>query len=218
MWHILLKNRLIFLLYLIILLIALTFIILEGKINSHIIVTGLHLPILDSFFRIVTLLGDGFFVILIGHLLMMFINIRCGMVIMTSFLLSSFLVQMLKRLFFSASDRPALFFQKLGIEVYKIPGMEYHDHYSFPSGHATSAFVLFIGLALFSGKKTMKALFLYMAVLVAFSRVYLSQHFIEDIITGSLLGTFTVMLMYLWFSRWKNPWLDKRILKLNKQR
>ena len=218
MWHILLKNRLIFLLYLFILLIALTFIVFEGKINSHMIIEGLHFPILDSFFRIVTFLGDGFFVILIGHLLMVFINIRCGMVIMSSFLLSSFLVQMLKRVFFSASDRPVLFFQKLGIEVYKIPGMEYHDHYSFPSGHSTSAFVLFIGLALFSGKNALKAVFLFMAVLIAFSRVFLSQHFIEDIIAGSLLGTFTVMLLYLWFSKWKNPWLDKRILKLDRQR
>jgi undecaprenyl-diphosphatase len=65
--------------------------------------------------------------------------------------------------------------------------------HSFPSGHTTSAFVVygFIAIALFSASQKSKVipmLFLLLAFLVGFSRVYLLQHYLSDVITGALIA------------------------------
>jgi membrane-associated phospholipid phosphatase len=43
---------------------------------------------------------------------------------------------------------------------------------------------------------------------VAFSRVYLSQHFLVDVLAGSLLGTLSALFFYWYFQRLKPQWLD----------
>jgi undecaprenyl-diphosphatase len=56
---------------------------------------------------------------------------------------------------------------------------------SFPSGHATSAFMIAV---LLSGRFKKYALFYAFAALVAFSRVYIGVHYPSDVIAGSLIG------------------------------
>jgi membrane-associated phospholipid phosphatase len=213
MYKIIIKNKLIFFLYFCFLLSALTFLISKGKINSHLLLNNFHTSFFDYFFRILTYLGDGLFMVITGLFLILFISIRYGLIILSSFLASSLIVQLLKRFIFAAYDRPVLFFQNLGMEIYKIPGLEYHGHFSFPSGHSTSAFALFIGLAIFSKRDSLKIIFLLAACLTAFSRVYLSQHFLEDIIAGSILGTITSIIVYFLFTRWENPRVDSSLVK-----
>jgi undecaprenyl-diphosphatase len=58
--------------------------------------------------------------------------------------------------------------------------------YSFPSGHTGSSFAVF-GAFIFS-KAKYKYWVLAMAVLIAFSRMYLHVHFPSDILGGILLG------------------------------
>jgi undecaprenyl-diphosphatase len=61
------------------------------------------------------------------------------------------------------------------------------DRFSFPSGHATAAF-LFAGLAAVSFP--VLAPFAYVwASLIALSRVVLGVHFPSDILAGALLGS-----------------------------
>lgn len=68
--------------------------------------------------------------------------------------------------------------------------------HSFPSGHATIA-TLFCSLLIFAYKDHIKNLFLRLlfvvvlslcALSVAFSRVYLSVHYLSDVVVGILLG------------------------------
>ncbi|HWY36960.1 MAG TPA: phosphatase PAP2 family protein, partial [Bacteroidia bacterium] len=101
-----------------------------------------------------------------------------------------------------------------------IEGMreEQHIHHSFPSGHATAAFALFFCLAFFAGKSSSKALYFLLALTVAFSRVYLSQHFFEDITAGSFIAVFFSSLVcyffYLSGTSKKLQRLDKPIFRL----
>lgn len=61
------------------------------------------------------------------------------------------------------------------------------DEFSFPSGHATAAFLMAYITSYFFPES---AQFMYVwASLVALSRVLLRVHFVSDIIAGMLLGT-----------------------------
>ena len=59
----------------------------------------------------------------------------------------------------------------------------------FPSGHAATAFCLFSLLAFFSHRQRVKMLLFFIAFAVAYSRIYLMQHFLRDILAGSFIGT-----------------------------
>jgi membrane-associated phospholipid phosphatase len=88
---------------------------------------------------------------------------------------------------------------------------------SFPSGHTLSAFALYGFLAFSSKNKTVSTvLLLALAVLVAISRVYLLQHFLQDILMGSVLGVGLAIFWYrIQFRFYPQPhtWLDNGLLR-----
>ena|SRR3989344_3572755 len=57
---------------------------------------------------------------------------------------------------------------------------------SFPSGHATVIFTIFI--ILFYNLNKYKYLWLFLAVLTGFSRIYLGVHYFTDVIGGFIIG------------------------------
>jgi undecaprenyl-diphosphatase len=60
------------------------------------------------------------------------------------------------------------------------------DQFSFPSGHAMSAFAIAIPLSIFYPQ--LQAALLALSVSIAVSRVILGMHFVSDVVAGSLLG------------------------------
>lgn len=69
--------------------------------------------------------------------------------------------------------------------------------YSFPSGHTTSAFILY-GLLIYliwsknfktKYKYVISAFLILVALLVAISRIYLRMHFASDVVAGLCIGT-----------------------------
>jgi len=74
-------------------------------------------------------------------------------------------------------------------------------HDSFPSGHAYSAFAMAAVFSYFypSGRWIWYSL----AVLVAFTRVYINAHFPSDVFVGGLLGVLTG----IWAAKVKSEWL-----------
>ncbi|NJK86360.1 MAG: phosphatase PAP2 family protein [Bacteroidales bacterium] len=85
-------------------------------------------------------------------------------------------------------------------------------YFSFPSGHATSAFALFFCLAVLVHQNSMKLLFFMSALLISFSRVYLSQHFLLDVYVGSFIGLIISILFCKWIYLSENIQLNKPLL------
>jgi len=121
--------------------------------------------------------------------------------------------QLLKRNVFYELKRPTVNIDNLRL----IPdyfNYEQASNFSFPSGHTTVAFALFIFLTLIVKNKKWGLVFGILACAVAYSRVYLSQHYFIDIYVGSVIGTVVTMLSFYGFNKIKfGNWGDKKIMK-----
>lgn len=60
------------------------------------------------------------------------------------------------------------------------------DQFSFPSGHAMSAFAIAVPLCIFYPQ--MQTALIALSLSIAVSRVVLGMHFVSDVVVGSLLG------------------------------
>lgn len=119
---------------------------------------------------------------------MLFINVQKALTVLFCYAASTGFTQGIKYFFFADADRPSLTFQLLHIPLNLVDGVDVNIHHSFPSGHTTAAFSLFFCLSFFSGNNYAKITWFLSALLIAFSRVYLSEHFFEDITAGSFIG------------------------------
>ncbi len=83
--------------------------------------------------------------------------------------------------------------------------------FGLPSGHAQYAAVLYLFIAMWFKKWWLWLFALFMAGMIGFSRLYLGQHFIQDIIAGYLVGLLMLGGYVLW-QRTAGPSFGKRIL------
>ena len=184
------------------------------KSELHLYFNSIHHPFTDYFFRFVTHIADGLFVGAI-ILFLVFIRYRYALFLGLSFLFSSLIAQFFKKIVFPDFDRPKKFFESIA-ELHYVPGVELHSFNSFPSGHATSSFVLFCCLAFIVNSKYLKFTFFIIALTVALSRVYLSQHFFMDIYFGSIIGVVSTFAAYYIIQNTRklneNIWLDKSLM------
>lgn len=79
------------------------------------------------------------------------------------------------------------------IDAFRLKGMSF----GFPSGHTSSAFAVWGGLAVVFRKRWLARLAPLMIALIAFSRLYLGVHFLADILGGALLGGLVLLLAWL---------------------
>jgi membrane-associated phospholipid phosphatase len=168
----------------------------------------------DYFFKYFTHLGDGT-VIAISAILLLFIRYRFAVAMVLGNLASTVLVQFIKRVIFPDSDRPIVIFQDMD-KLHIVEGIYVNVSLSFPSGHTATGFTIFLLFALIIQNNLVKFLAFVVAVLIAYSRVYLSQHFFVDIYFGSVIGVLSCCLAYYWTRTWHNPKLDRSLLWKNK--
>ena len=183
-----------------------------GKEGAHEFLNSYHTPYLDIAFKYVTHAGHGFVPIILIHILLL-VRYSWALGLGVSSLVMGVVVQTLKRSVFAGDHRPAMFFQGGGLP--HIEGVDLMLHHSFPSGHSATAVCVFLMLAFFVKQKWATYVFMVLALLVAFSRVYISQHFIQDTIVGGWIGFITAYLGYLFIVHYAevnpNSKLNKRL-------
>jgi membrane-associated phospholipid phosphatase len=157
---------------------------------------SLHSPPLDFFMKYLTHLGDGIFAAFVVFCLLWW-RYEYAFAALLALLTSSFFTQFLKKIIFPDVARPLAYLQD-HIALHLVEGVTVHRHFSFPSGHATTAFMLFSFFSLLAKDKRWGILFLLLAILTSLTRPYLLQHFFVDIYVGSIIGTsFSFLFWYL---------------------
>lgn len=149
-------------------------------------------PLADVIAPWLTHLGDGLFALGFLGIFVLF-NYRLALTALLCFTGVLVLTQMGKLLLFEDALRPFAYFQAKGVNIRLIDGVKVHAHNSFPSGHAASAFALFSFFALRLKEKGWGLPLLLAAVLIAYTRVHIAQHFYGDVLAGSLVGILAVL-------------------------
>lgn len=124
----------------------------------------------------------------------------------TCFLITTAVVQFFKHIIFPGELRPTLHFEGKAV-LRLVEGVTQLSTESFPSGHTAAAFAV-AGVLAFNIKcKPLQWLFVLLAAIVGYGRIYLSQHFINDVYAGMIIGVVVTTVVYL---------LMDKILKINK--
>lgn len=155
-----------------------------------------HNSIADVLMTGITYLGDGcsFAVVLLCILIAR--KYKLFLIGLVSILAVTLIVQIAKHAI--EAPRPLLYFQNAPF-VHVVKWVSVHYNNSFPSGHSAGAFALFCFLALIDNNKLRGLLFVSLALIAAYSRIYLAQHFFADIYIGSIIGTGCSFVVYSLF-------------------
>jgi membrane-associated phospholipid phosphatase len=196
--------------YLIFLFSGAVLIIANSKADTHLEFNSYHNSFFDVFFLYVTNLGDGVTAVLVV-IISLVVKFRYALIVGLANIISASITQTLKHTIFSGVVRPKKFFEGIH-DLYFVPGMENYLYNSFPSGHSTCAFSLYFSLALIVESKTYKLILFIVAFLVGYSRIYLSQHFLQDVYAGSIIGVGISLLVFYFIQKSHKNWLEKSLI------
>jgi membrane-associated phospholipid phosphatase len=201
--------------YLALLLFVLALQYIYPKTHLHLLLNSIHTGFEDTFFKYYSMLAEWPFYIL--ALLPLFWK-KYGITLFyaLSELTGGAFLQILKHTF--SFDRPVSVFESHPeMTLPLVEGVNMHHSNSFPSGHASTFFVFFTCAALLltylyqqkdphcQNRKAWLLMNISMVVLLmlaalgAYSRVYLSQHFLQDVCVGSIIGFVTPCLIFYFF-------------------
>ena len=153
--------------------------------------------VLDIFFKVITELGDKMVFIGIVMVLFWVVNKRFAYKFLFAFIGSALINQVLKVII--ARPRP---FTEPGISSV---GKE-SSGYSFPSGHSQSTAIIYYAFNEECGKKNkiVKGILIALLILIPFSRMYLGQHYLTDVVVGVIVGLVSAYLIYKLFDLFKD--------------
>lgn len=162
------------------------FVAIYGKQHSFLVVNGHYSPEADYFFNYITYLGDGLiwiplFLYALVYRRDFFIAVVAALIICTV------LTHVGKRVIYAGEPRPLRLLQNAARAVPLMSGRDSYSN-SFPSGHTSTAFTFALLLSFLVKRKFAVIVFSVLAFLVGYSRVYLAQHFVTDVLAGCLIG------------------------------
>jgi membrane-associated phospholipid phosphatase len=182
-------------LYLILLCCCLVIKILYTKDEIYFAVNARNTPFLDSIEPYITDLGNGWTIVVLAALLTLY-SYRVAFLTITTFLVTSLAVQIVKFIF--DAPRPKLYFKDQISKLHFAKGVDILSTHSFPSGHTLTAFATGVLITYLVKNKRWAGILVFYGVMVGFSRMYLSEHFFEDVIGGSILGVFLTIIWIRW--------------------
>ena len=206
-------NRIILWLFYLFLLTGLTGIYFVPKPGLFLSLYSCHTVFLNDLMKFLTLLGTGV-AALVAVILVLFWKIRHGFSMALSTGISGLVTQALKIFVFPGHYRPVKYLGDMGITLDTVPGVHIHFYHSFPSGHTTTAFALWFGLSLIVRNMTLKVFLFILAIAVGYSRIYLGQHFPEDVIGGAVVGGLSAVLFIKMTDSWEKEWLNSSLITL----
>jgi membrane-associated phospholipid phosphatase len=180
--------------------------LISGNIAATLWVNSHHRPVIDEFFAQATLLGD-WVMYLLAVAVGWRISHRHALAAVLALALCGICVSLLKHHVFPERSRPAAVLQEGSIR--QVPTQPLHRHHSFPSGHTATAFAGFCCMAFFTRSFGLQALFALSAGLVGYSRMYLGQHFLADVLAGAAIGTASALFSEWLFTKWQPAWLHQ---------
>lgn len=196
--------------YLILLMTVLGLMYEYPKPELHMLLNSHHSDLQDIFFKYYTLLAE-WPLYALALLPLLWKKIKITLFFAMCELTGGAILQILKHVI--SFDRPVSVFEhypQLALPL--VQGVNMHHGNSFPSGHASTFFMFctcFIIILAYHYRRKEKScspktkilffsslLLLVFAAVGAYSRVYLSQHFLSDVCVGSIIGFTTPFLMY----------------------
>lgn len=196
--------------YLMLLLLVCGLLIAYPKLELHLLLNSCHTSTQDTFFRYYSVLAEWPLYIL-ALLPLLWRQPRLTLFYGLCELSAGTFLQILKHTL--DCERPIRVFENMpDVALPLVQGVSLNHGNSFPSGHASTFFVFFTCCALLLAYRHQQksehtalgsVLFhlsllalLALAALGAYSRVYLSQHFLSDVFVGSIIGFATPLLFY----------------------
>jgi membrane-associated phospholipid phosphatase len=168
----------------------------------------------DYIAHYITNIGDGWTTITISVILLL-LSYRKALILIGSYAISSGIVGQSLKFAFDA-PRPKLYFQDQLAKIHFVTGTDQLSFHSFPSGHTVTAFSTALLLAYWCKNKFWGLPFVLLAALVGYSRMYLSQHFFEDVTAGSAIGVVVTTIWLYWAENrefLKSPAWNRGLLK-----
>ena len=193
------QHRAFFVLYFTFLIVGGYLLFVYSKSSIHIYFNQYNSAISDVFFKYLTHVGDGIGVAIVGLIFLIFKSKRAALQIWLSAALGGLLSQIMKHLVFGQTPRPARYFGEIKPYVlHYVEGVDMNYVNSMPSGHTTAAFAMCLSIAFVYKKRQVDSAMFILALLMGLSRIYLSQHFLEDVYVGSLVGVLSAIVIASW--------------------
>ena len=171
------------------------FVGLYQRLDQLQLINGNNSPLADMTFQALTAMAEVVLPVLLLIYLFRFQKVY-ALPYVYSYALSTGLIQGLKHLVFTDALRPLASFASSGIKWHIVPGLLISEYNSMPSGHTGAAFFMFFWVAVLLRRWFWGLFAGLLAVGVAYSRVYLFQHFPVDTLVGAAIGVGSSALFY----------------------
>ena len=149
---------------------------------------------LDNIMKLYTNFALGWFFVVVAVVLLLFVSLRYSAMLCACGIVGGIIITVLKRYVFFNEMRPTVEF---GLQQFShvMADYSYLEKYSFPSGHTMAAFLIAALLSSFVKNKYAHIGFFAYAILIAFSRIYLLEHFYRDVFWGAIIAYCVVALI-----------------------
>ncbi len=205
-----LKNNLVPFIFLLIVLFPFNF-LEKGKLVLEL--NAARTSFLDVFFINASSLGNGFSILFVLFFVVLYFRFKWVSIFFLAFIFHLLWILLFKKGFYHGALRPLLYYRSLDQEclLNLIEGVKVRHVNTFPSGHTTCVFFLVSFFALLANNKYLSWFLAIIGLFVGVSRIYLIQHFFNDVYFGILFGTISSLLAYYIVLKYPKLWHQNKI-------